>query len=40
MGQIFLKPDDIAKAVIYAINQPQNVDVREILIASPKEYSL
>jgi len=40
MGKILLKPDDIAKAVVYALNQPENVDVREIHISSPKEYSL
>ena len=40
IGKIFLKPDDIAKAVVYALNQPENVDVREIHISSPKEYSL
>ena len=27
-----LQPDDIARAVIYAVSQPQHVDVNEILI--------
>jgi NADP-dependent 3-hydroxy acid dehydrogenase YdfG len=36
MGGV-LNPDDIAQAVVYAFEQPQNVCVREIVIAATKQ---
>jgi NADP-dependent 3-hydroxy acid dehydrogenase YdfG len=36
-GDFALKDDDIARAVIYAIEQPDNVDVNEILIRPAKQ---
>ncbi|MEK3909878.1 SDR family oxidoreductase [Paenibacillus sp. FSL H7-0331] len=38
MGQIFLSADDIAKAVLYVLNQPQNVVVREVYLTAPDVY--
>ena len=32
-----LNPDDIANAIVYAYNQPQNVCIREIVIAATKQ---
>ena len=36
MGEV-LSPDDIANAIVYAYNQPQNVCIREIVIAATKQ---
>lgn len=38
MEQIFLSPEDIANAVVYAINQPKNVVMREMYLCAPKVY--
>ena len=32
-----IRPEDIARAIVFAYNQPQNVCVREILIAATKQ---
>lgn len=34
-----LSPDDVANAIIYAYNQPQNVCIREIVLAATKQQS-
>ncbi|MNI09665.1 putative oxidoreductase [compost metagenome] len=38
MGQTFLSGDDIARAVVYALQQPQNVVVRELYLTAPNVY--
>lgn len=38
MGQIFLSPEDVANAVVYALKQPKNVVVREVYLCAPKVY--
>ncbi|AGK98528.1 SDR family oxidoreductase [Clostridium pasteurianum] len=38
MGQIFLSPEDIANAVMYALAQPKNVVMREMYLCAPKVY--
>lgn len=38
MGQTFLSGDDIAGAVIYALQQPRNVVVRELYLSAPNVY--
>lgn len=36
MGEV-LSPNDVANAVVYAYNQPQNVCIREIVLAATKQ---
>ncbi|WP_379150981.1 hypothetical protein [Paenibacillus sp. sgz5001063] len=38
MGPTFLSGDDIARAVVYALQQPQNVVVRELYLTAPNVY--
>jgi NADP-dependent 3-hydroxy acid dehydrogenase YdfG len=33
----FLEPSDVANAILYAYRQPQNVCVRELLLASTRQ---
>lgn len=36
MGEV-LNPNDIANGMLYAYNQPQGVNIREIVIAATKQ---
>lgn len=38
IGPIFLNADYIARAVVYAIKQPQNVVMSEMWVNSPKGF--
>ncbi|GGG54355.1 SDR family oxidoreductase [Paenibacillus radicis (ex Gao et al. 2016)] len=38
MGQTFLSSEDIAEAVLYALNQPLNIVVRELYVTAPNVY--
>ncbi len=37
MGAEILTPEDVAKAINYAYSQPQNICIREIVLASTKQ---
>lgn len=34
MGEIGMSPDEIAQAIVFAINQPSDVEVGDIVICS------
>jgi NADP-dependent 3-hydroxy acid dehydrogenase YdfG len=37
LNRIAIAPDDIARAVIYALNQPENVTVNDLIISPTRQ---
>jgi len=40
MQQVLASPDDVANAVLYAVTQPIQVNVAEIVVRPPKQLAL
>jgi NADP-dependent 3-hydroxy acid dehydrogenase YdfG len=40
MQQVLASPDDVANAVLYAVSQPIQVNVAEIVVRPPKQLAL
>jgi hypothetical protein len=40
MSRILARPEDVARAVLYAVTQPIDVNVFEIVVRPPKQLSL